>query len=63
MISFYGAYQLRFFINYYTYSVRVNVFGFKLTSINDLINLRLKPLAEIKEIEILFINKITKAPT
>ena len=43
----------------------IDLLNVKINSIKDfynLINLRLKPLREIKEIEILFINKVEKRP-
>ena len=41
LLSFYGAFQLRRYMNYYSSRIKVNVFGFVLTSIDDVLNLRI----------------------
>ncbi len=60
MFKYYGVTSTYTLVG--THDLLLNV---KISSIKDfynLINLRLKPLNEIKDIEILFINKILKTP-
>ncbi len=41
LMSFYGTFQLRIYMNYNPNTIDVNFFGLTMTSIDDVINLRL----------------------